>query len=315
MSLLEVAHLRKTYGSTVAVDDLSFEVEAGEIFGLLGPNGAGKSTTMTILAGLRQADSGTVTIAGHAAGQGVRELQLMLGIVPQDVAVYSDLTGRENLEFFGEIYELSGAGLRQRVEHVLELIGLESSADQLVRNFSGGMKRRLNFGTALLHHPRLLILDEPTVGVDPQSRFHLLDCVRHLAGEGVAVIYASHYMEEVEEICARVAIIDHGHRLAYGALNELLDKTHSDLSLRVAAGQAELKARLAGLADIMGINGNESEAVIRRERSSSPEAVTARLAKVTEILAAAGVEVLSIETREHNLERLFLDMTGRKLRD
>jgi len=314
MSLLEVSHLRKSYGRTVAVEDLSFTVEAGEILGLLGPNGAGKSTTMMILAGLRRADAGTVTIAGHAAGDGDHDLQLKLGVVPQDVAVYADLTGRENLTFFGELYNLTGADLGRRVEKVLGLIGLNAQADQFVRNFSGGMKRRLNFGAALLHDPLLLILDEPTVGVDPQSRTHLLNCVKQLADGGVGVIYASHYMEEVETICERVAIIDQGRMLVYGRLEELLDKSHADLYLRVAATEDELKHLLLGLADVIATNGHESQAVIKRERRAVPGAVTGRLAKVMELLAAGGLDVLAIETREHNLEQLFLDLTGRKLR-
>jgi ABC-2 type transport system ATP-binding protein len=315
MSLLEVSHLRKSYGATLAVDDLSFHVDAGEIFGLVGPNGAGKSTTMMILAGLRQADAGTVTIAGYAAGKGNHALQRILGVVPQDVAVYSDLTARENLEFFGELYGLSGDDLGQRIERVLGQIGLTSHADQFVHTFSGGMKRRLNFGVALLHDPRLVILDEPTVGVDPQSRSHLLECVRQLAAGGVAVIYASHYMEEIEAICQRIAVIDHGKILRYGTLEELVDKSHADLYVRVAAPDAELKRRLHGLADIVSTNGEESQAIIRRERKAAPGVVTSRLAKVLDTLADAKLEVLSVETREHNLERLFLDLTGRTLRD
>ena len=243
---LEVSHLRKSFGSTVAVDDLSFHVEAGEIFGLVGPNGAGKSTTMMILAGIRRADAGIVTIAGQVAGQGNRTVPMMLGLVPQDLAVYADLTARENLNFFGQIYGVCGAELEWRIERVLRQIGLESHADQYVRTLSGGMKRRLNFGVGLIHEPQLLILDEPTVGVDPQSRSHILDCVRQLAADGVGVIYASHHMEEVEAVCQRVAIIDYGKLLALGTLDELLDTS---------------------------------------------------------------------ETRQHNLESLFLERTGRRLRD
>ncbi len=227
--LLEVSHLRKSFGNTVAVSDLSFHVDAGEIFGLVGPNGAGKSTTMMILAGVRRADAGTVTIAGHAAGQGKPAVQRMLGVVPQDLAIYADLTARENLEFFGEMYDVPRAELERRIERVLGQVGLEPHADQYVRTFSGGMKRRLNFGMALIHQPRLVILDEPTVGVDPQSRSHILDCVRQLAAEGVAVIYASHYMEEVEALCQRVAVIDHGKLLAVGTLEELLGPSRQNL--------------------------------------------------------------------------------------
>ncbi len=315
MSLLEISNLHKSYGKTVAVDDLSFRVEAGEIFGLVGPNGAGKSTAMMIVAGIRQADAGTVTIDGNPAGQGIRAAQMTLGVVPQDLAIYADLTARENLAFFGEIYDVEGAELKRRIDQTLGQIGLESHADEYVSTFSGGMKRRLNFGAALIHAPRLLILDEPTVGVDPQSRSHILDCVRQLAAEGVGIIYASHYMEEVETLCQRVAILDLGKLLALGTLDELLDKSHSDLYLRVAASEADLKERLAGLADVVADNGNGSQAIVKRERSADPGVYTGRLAKVMDVLAAGGLDVLSVETREHNLERLFLELTGRKLRD
>jgi len=315
MSLLEVSHLRKTYGQTVAVDDISFQVEAGEVFGLVGPNGAGKSTTMMVLAGLRQADSGTVTIAGASPGQGNHALQQTLGVVPQDLAIYADLTAKENLDFFGGIYGLREADLAQRIALVLEQTGLTSHADQYVRTFSGGMKRRLNFGVGVLHGPRLVILDEPTVGVDSQSRSHLLECVRQLAADGVGVIYASHYMEEVQSICRRVAIIDQGKILVQGTLEELLDKTHADLYVRVAAPEQKLKQTLDGIAQVVAVSDRESQAIVERERKAAPGVVTERLAKVLDALAIARLDVLSIETREYTLERLFLKLTGQKLRD
>jgi ABC-2 type transport system ATP-binding protein len=315
MSLLEVSHLRKSYGRMLAVDDVSFHVEAGEIFGLVGPNGAGKSTTMMILAGLRQADGGEATIAGRAVGTHDQALQQMLGVVPQDLAIYADLTARENLDFFGGIYGLRGPNLIARIDWVLEQIGLTSHADQFVRTFSGGMKRRLNFGAALLHQPSLVILDEPTVGVDPQSRSHLLDCIRQLAASGVAVIYASHYMEEIEAICERVAIIDYGKILVQGTLEELVHGRYADLSVRVAASAAGVKNALSGLAEVVSTNGHESQAVIRGDRSAAAGAATDRLTRILSRLAEAKLEVLGIDTREHNLERLFLELTGRKLRD
>jgi ABC-2 type transport system ATP-binding protein len=315
MSLLEVSHLRKSFGSTVAVDDLSFTVEEGEIFGLVGPNGAGKSTTMMIMAGLRKADAGTVTIAGHNAGERNYVLQRMLGVVPQDLAIYADLTACENLKFFAGMYGVRGAELDRRMQKVLDLIGLDSHATQYVKTYSGGMKRRLNFGVALLHDPRVIILDEPTVGVDPQSRLHILECIQQLAADGVAVIYASHYMEEIEAICQRVAIIDNGKRLAYGPLEELVSKSHADLFVRVAATPAELERVLRGSAEVLPVNDTESDAIIKRERKALPGVVTERLASVLDALAAAHFEVLGVETREHNLEHLFLELTGRKLRD
>ena len=315
MHLLEVSHLRKSFGSLFAVDDLSFHVDAGEIFGLVGPNGAGKSTTMTIIAGTRRADAGTVAIAGQLAGAGKRAAQRMLGVVPQDLAIYADLTARENLEFFGQIYGLSGRELKRRIERVLGQIGLEVQAHQYVRTFSGGMKRRLNFGVALVHDPRLVILDEPTVGIDPQSRSHILECIRQLAAEGVGVIYASHYMEEIEALCQRVAVIDHGKLLALGTLEELTDKTSGDLHVRVAAPRADLERRLMGLADVVAMDARESRVVIRRERKVGASAATRRLAKALDLLVAAGIDILSVETHEQNLESLFLEMTGRTLRD
>src|SRR5262245_8884733 len=261
-NLLEVSHLRKSYGGTVAVDDLSFHVEAGEIFGLLGPNGAGKSTTMTILAGHRQADGGTVTIAGEPAGHNNPAVQKLLGVVPQNLAIYDDLTGRENIRFFGELYAVRGAELEQRTERVLAQIGLQSQADQYVRTFSGGMKRRLNFGVALIHEPRLVILEEATVGIDPQARSHILGCIRQLAAAGVGVIYASHYMEEVEVLCRRVAIIDHGKLLAVGTLEDLIDQSNGDLSVCIAAPVADLKGRLFGLADVVASDEHGPRVVI-----------------------------------------------------
>jgi ABC-2 type transport system ATP-binding protein len=314
-TLLEVTRLRKSFGDIVAVDDLSFHVEAGEIFGLVGPNGAGKSTTMMIVAGVRRADSGTVRIAGHIAGQRNKTGQLMLGVVPQDLAIYADLTARENLDFFGQIYGVRGAELSRRIDRVLAQVGLESHADRCVRTFSGGMKRRLNIGVALIHNPRFVIFDEPTVGIDPQSRSHILDCVRALAASGVGVIYASHYMEEVEAICQRVAVIDRGRLMAQGTLEELIDPSHTDLSVRVAATANELKQCVRGLAEVEVAGDGESRVIVKGGRNTSPSTATRRLARLLEILAGEGFEVLSIEIHKQNLERLFLELTGRKLRD
>ncbi len=315
MSLLEVVELRKSYDGRVAVDGLSFHVEAGEVFGLLGPNGAGKSTTMMMLAGLRPADSGSVTIAGHSYESGSHELKSVLGVVPQDLAIYPDLTARENLDFFGRLYGIRGKALSDRIDRILAQIGLTENAHSYGNTFSGGMKRRLNFGAALLHQPKFVILDEPTVGVDPQSRSHLLDCVRTLSDDGVGVIYASHYMEEVEAICQRVAIIDKGKLLTSGTLEELLTRSRADLHLRVLGTESRLGPRLTGLAEAESLAEGEVQVVIRRDRRDSKFAVNDRLTLVLEILKQAGAELLTIETKEHNLERLFLELTGRRLRD
>ena len=199
MILLQVENLRKSYGSHVAVQDVSFSLDQGEVFGLLGPNGAGKSTTMMMLAGLLLPDSGTIRLGSEGTVYDARnpEHRRQLGVVPQDLAIYPELNAVENLRFFGGIYGMSGATLQRRIDEVLSRVGLTGDAHRASHEYSGGMKRRLNFGVALLHSPKLLILDEPTVGVDPQSRSHMMDTVRNVSAEGVAVIYASHYMEEV----------------------------------------------------------------------------------------------------------------------
>lgn len=315
MSLLEVADLRKSYDGRPVVDGLSFRVDAGEVFGLLGPNGAGKSTTMMMIAGLKPADSGSVTIDGHAFDSATQELKQILGVVPQDLAIYPDLTARENLEFFGRLYGIRGRTLAERVDFILEQIGLTEKALSYVRTFSGGMKRRLNFGAALLHQPKFVILDEPTVGVDPQSRSHLLDCVRQISSEGVGVIYASHYMEEVESICQRVAIVDKGKLLTCGTLEELLSNSRADVHIQALGLQPRLAPRLVGLAEVFPLAEGEVQIILARDRRDSAFAINDRLTLVLEILKQAGAELLSIETKEHNLERLFLEMTGRRLRD
>jgi ABC-2 type transport system ATP-binding protein len=315
MSILEVSHLTKTYDGKAVVDDLTFSIEPGEVFGLLGPNGAGKSTTMMMIAGQRRPDGGSIQLNGHPVDDLTAGHRLDLGLVPQEVAIYPDLTGRENLEFFGQIYGMRGARLRDRVDHVLSDIGLTEHAHQAVSTYSGGMKRRLNFGAGLLHEPRLVILDEPTVGVDPQSRSHLLESVQRQADQGRAVIYASHYMEEAESICDRVAIIDAGRLLKIGVPTELLEDSHSNVWIEVLAPADRIAAGLRGAADVQSVNDHGAQVIVRRERCDHPAEFTRRVSAVLEQLAAADAEVLSIETRDHNLEQLFLDLTGRNLRD
>ena len=316
MNLLEVEHLRKTFGQLVAVADVSFAVAPGEVLGLLGPNGAGKSTTMMMLAGLLKPDSGSIRLDGHPFDPHDYRDRVMLGVVPQDLAVYPELTARENLDFFGRLYKVFGAALEARIKDVLERIGLTSRADDKVGEYSGGMKRRLNFGVALLHQPRLLILDEPTVGVDPQSRAHLLDSVRDLASEGMGVIYASHYMEEVQAICQRVAIVDRGRMLAYDTIEALLARLSAKITLHVSSPPAELRERLHGLAAIESPNGKaDAVLVISRDKGMDEQALNARLAKVIGLLNDYSGRLLSIETHDPNLERLFLELTGNRLRD
>ena len=208
--MIKTEQLSKSYGQFVAAEDISFEVQPGEVFGLLGPNGAGKSTTINCISGLLKPSLGEVSINGYSVLSEAVKAKQSLGLVPQDLAIYEDLTGQENLNFWGQAYGLSGRQLKDRMSTVLQQVGLESRAADLVSTYSGGMKRRLNFACAILHEPRALLLDEPTVGVDPQSREHLLSAVENLKSTGTAVLYTTHYMEEAERLCDRLAIIDHG---------------------------------------------------------------------------------------------------------
>jgi len=320
MSLLEIAHLRKSFGDCLAVDDISFHVEAGEVFGLLGPNGAGKSTTMMMLAGLVAPDAGTIRLEGQTLSRRDSRLRTAMGVVPQDLALYPDLTARENLRFFGQLYGIGHRALAVRIDEVLQQTGLVDRAADLVGHYSGGMKRRLNFGVALLHRPRLLILDEPTVGVDPQSRAHLLDCVVALCAEGLAVIYASHYMEEVQAICQRVAVIDQGRMVACGPLTELLGQLTSDVCLHVSMPgnqrlPNDLAEKLQGIAEIRATADNGTVIVISRDPHAAPHHLSETMMAVLTALETAGGNVDSLETEDPSLERLFLQLTGHSLRD
>ncbi len=320
MSLLEVSHLRKTFDeSFVAVDDLSFHVDAGEIFGLVGPNGAGKTTTMTMLAGLLNPDSGSITLDGQPYDPTQHEQRVKFGIVPQNLAIYPDLTADENLRFFGGIYGLRGSQLTERVASTLGIIGLTDRAHSLVKTFSGGMKRRLNFGVALLHQPKLVILDEPTVGVDPQSRSHLLEAAQQLSRAGVSVLYASHYMEEIETICHRVAIVDHGRMLECGTLPELLSSVQPEMRLHIAHSSPALIAQLKQNYSVDHPVTEEIVVTLLMDRQATDASTKAslddQLRDVMTIIQQHGARLISIESEEHNLERLFLKLTGNRLRD
>jgi len=236
--MINIQGLRKHYGELIAVNDISFTADEGQIFGLLGPNGAGKTTTIGCISGLLRPTSGRVTVGGHDVVAEAQDARRQLGIVPQELALYSDLSAAANLEFWGAAYGLSGTTLRKRVADVLDLIGLADRGRDRTSTFSGGMKRRLNFGCGIVHSPRVLLLDEPTAGVDPQSRVKLLDLVREQARTGTTVVYTTHYMEEAQELCDRIAIVDKGKLLAIGTLDEL----------RRLVGEKDL-VRLAGRFD------------------------------------------------------------------
>jgi ABC-2 type transport system ATP-binding protein len=309
--ILEIRDLHKRYGQTVAVDHVTFTVERGEMFGLLGPNGAGKTTTLSIVSALLPPTSGSVVILGRQVTPRDRDLRRHLGIVPQDLAIYGQLTARENLRFFGELYGLSGRDLRQRADEVLAAIALEHRADRRADTFSGGMKRRLNLGCALVHRPELLLLDEPTVGVDPQSRNHIFEEIKRLNAAGVTVVYTSHYMEEVQALCPRVAIMDYGRVIACDRVTALLGSLLGKIRFRVppsANGVLERVGRVPGVEGVAERGGGRGVEVTCRD-------VKTTLAHVAAALAESGVELDAVETEEPNLEQVFLHHTKRDVRD
>lgn len=309
--ILTVDTLKKTYNGKTVVDDVSFSLKEGEAYGLLGPNGAGKSTTIGMIFGLVRPDGGTVTVDGLDAWKRPLEAKRRLGYVPQDIALYGDLSAVENLKFWGRMYDLSGSLLKERVATALEIVGLTDRAGDKVDTFSGGMKRRINIAAALLHEPKVLIMDEPTVGIDPQSRSYILETVKKLNAEGITVIYTSHYMEEVEFLCGRIGIIDQGKLIAQGDLQELR-------SIVGEAGQVNFTLR--GARDGFLKKISELPQVMQATLQEDRLVVTSRnpadaLAAVAGVLAGAGVELLKVEVHEPNLEAVFLHLTGRALRD
>jgi len=310
-ALLVCDGLRKSFDELVAVDGVSFQVEKGETYGLLGPNGAGKTTTISMIAGLLTADRGSVTVAGKPVTTRSIEAKASIGLVPQDVAVYPDLTARENIRFFGRLYGMASAALSRRTDEVLEIIGLAERADDRVEDYSGGMKRRLNIGIGLLHEPALLILDEPTVGVDPQSRNAILENVERLGRHGMAVIYTTHYMEEAERLCDRVGIIDVGKLVAEGTRRELIGLVGSSDRVRLVAS-GNLDAAIGQIRDIGTVrNAGRVEDGIEVLVEDAGEVITEILSVVTSV----GVSVALVDIDEPNLEDVFLHLTGKALRD
>jgi ABC-2 type transport system ATP-binding protein len=304
--VLEVTELRKTFGSTRALGGVSLQVRAGEIFGLLGPNGAGKTTLLSIVSGLLAPDAGNVLVLGEPLR---RDRKHLLGIVPQDLAIYGELTARENLYFFGALYGLGRQELKRRSEEILRAVGLLDRADHRAETFSGGMKRRLNLGAALVHQPRLLLVDEPTAGVDPQSRHHIFEEIRRLNNLGMTIVYTSHYMEEVQALCPRIGILDRGALIACDALPNLLRQLPGVIRLRVACDAASLGTKFSRLP---GANLVQQAGQVVELECGDIKAV---LLQVVAILNEEQVQLTSLETEEPNLERVFLHLTGRALRD
>ncbi|OQX83914.1 MAG: hypothetical protein B6D63_05450 [Candidatus Latescibacteria bacterium 4484_7] len=305
--MIDVVDLKKSYADVMALRGVSFSVKEGEIFGLLGPNGAGKTTTVSILSGVLEADSGSVSIAGMDIKRDSKRVKRLMGVVPQEIALYEELSAKENLHFWGGLYGLSGKDLERETERVLELVELTDRANDPVKSYSGGMKRRLNLIIGLIHRPRIILLDEPTLGIDPQARLKILDIVKGEAANGSTIVYTTHYLDEAEKLCDRIAIIDRGEILSIGTLAEI--------------------ARLAGEEDMVTITGDFEGVAIdsllegaRLEYISEgvctfsvPERPV--LGGILERFFKAGVKVRNIEVKEPSLEGAFVKLTGRELRD
>jgi ABC-2 type transport system ATP-binding protein len=310
--VLACRELRRRFGQRLAVDGVGFRVDPGETYGLLGPNGAGKTTTISMICGLLRRDGGEVTVAGASLDRDPGAVKAAIGYVPQDIALYPDLSGGENLRFWGRMQGLSGRELAARVDAVLEVVGLTDRAGDKVADYSGGMQRRLNIAAGLLHRPKLLVLDEPTVGVDPQSRNAILENVEALRGEGSAVLYTTHYMEEAERLCDRVGIIDQGRLIAEGTRRELVAQVGERDRIELAASgdliglAAGCKRTLDGVDEATVVAGG-LHLVARDGRRLLP--------KLLELAETAGVEVTSVEVVEPDLEAVFLHLTGKALRD
>jgi ABC-2 type transport system ATP-binding protein len=308
-ALVEVIDLSKRYGTALALDGVRFEVGEGEVFGLLGPNGAGKTTLLSVISGLLQPSAGEVRLLGRTLTARDRDARRLVGVVPQDLALYNDLTARENLEFFGRLYGVRGDELRRNVDEVLGAVGLAERAADRVATFSGGMKRRLNLAAGLVHAPRLLLLDEPTVGVDPQSRNHIFEEVRRLNGAGMTILYTSHYMEEVQGLCTRIGIMDQGRLVACDTLAGLLKLLPGLIRLRLASTPPALREALRSLPDCHVVERSAGQVELQ-----CPD-VQGTLVRLVGLLQKYPGTLRGLETEEPNLERVFLDLTGRALRD
>ena len=321
-TILEASGLVKKFGENVAVNDVNFTMQEGEVFGLLGPNGAGKSTTISMLTCLYQPNEGEMRIFGHDLVKEAAEVKKVIGVVPQDIALYPTLSARDNLSFFGEMYGLRGRDLKERVETVISYVAMSERAKDPIKTYSGGMKRRINLAAGLIHGPKLLFLDEPTVGVDPQSRNHIFESVERLNQEqGMAILYTTHYMEEAERLCDRVAIIDRGQIIAMDTPKNLIGMLGGGMIyVGLEREDQELQEAVADLSEVRSAAYApplESEGGLSTKTVLKVEAQThanAALVQLIQLFNQKDTQMLSLETLEPNLESVFLHLTGKSLR-
>jgi ABC-2 type transport system ATP-binding protein len=313
-SILQANNLHKQFDEVHAVQGVSFEIGQGEIFSLLGPNGAGKTTTISMLSCLLSPSQGDASIDGHSVTGDPGEVKKLIGVVPQEIALYPTLSARENLAFWGKMYGLRGSYLKERIAAVLEVAGLTDRADDKVEEYSGGMKRRINIAVGLLHEPKVLFMDEPTVGIDPQSRRRILDTVKELNGRGLTVLYTTHYMEEAEELSDRIGIIDHGKLIAVGNQKDLTETVGENDILRIGlehegVDAATLTTALEGIAGVRRAVLEDNELYVEAREANTV------MGDIVKVIDKTGARLQGIKIEEPNLEAVFLHLTGRALRD
>ncbi|MBS4537911.1 ABC transporter ATP-binding protein [Clostridium sp. D2Q-11] len=311
MTLLKVENLKKSFKDVNAVNDITFQVNKGEIFGLLGPNGAGKSTTISIISTLLNPTKGKVFYRGEDIFKNPKAIQEKMGVVPQEIALYPTLKGYENLKFWGNLYGLKGNNLKKRIDEVADIVGLKDKLKTKVENYSGGMKRRLNIAAALLHEPEILIMDEPTVGIDPQSRNHILDTVLELNKKGMTIIYTSHYMEEVELLCTRISIMDKGQVIALGTKDELVNiiKGHKKIELTFDNIPPNLLDKLKIIEEVEEVDSKDNIIILTMKNGDMA------FKDILDKVMGTESSILSIDIKKPSLEAVFLHLTGRALRD
>ncbi|MED4461524.1 ABC transporter ATP-binding protein [Metabacillus fastidiosus] len=313
MNVLQLTNLTKKFGSFIAVDNLSLTIKEGEIFGFLGSNGAGKSTTINMIASLLKMTEGDITVLGKDINKDRKYAKLNIGLVPQDIAIYEDLTAYENVRFFAGLYGLRGSELNERVREALKFVGLTDRQKSYPKDFSGGMKRRLNIACAIAHRPKLIIMDEPTVGIDPQSRNHILESVKELNRMGCTIIYTSHYMEEVEEVCTKIAIMDHGKIIAEGTKEQLKSIITDTKDMMIELRSLE-NIDLEQLKDITGIRAIQADEDTSTIKINSELEVN-NFNNIIQYFISNDIEIRSLEEKAPSLETVFLTLTGRNLRD
>jgi ABC-2 type transport system ATP-binding protein len=308
--MIKVEKISKSYGDVLALKDVSLEINDGEIFGLLGPNGAGKTTTINILSTIMQPDSGIVSLNGFTAADSKNSTKLQIGVVPQEISLYETLTAYENLKFWGNLYKIPSSELKHKIKNVLELVGLSDRQNDAIKTYSGGMKRRINIASAILHNPKILLMDEPTVGIDPQSRNRIFEIIKELNQQGITIIYTTHYMEEAERLCKTIAIIDNGSVMAKGSLDELkkISKTKDILNLKMSHFN---KSQIEQLRSSVHLDFTHNSNELSFECSN----ISSDISKVINTTINAGIEITGIETQTASLESVFLKLTGKHLRD